>query len=488
VKDGRWLEGDQDPAASELRRALDEARLATADDVTLRRMWGRVADPGPGRRRGPRWLWFAAGMAATAAIAFLLGGWLSARPKLAVRPVVAPPVAIAPAPAPAFDPGAAGTVRTGAGETLRLTLRGGTEARLGSSSVMSLDEEERPTVEGGEVGFKVPHQQPGHAFVVRAGAFRVVVVGTKFGLRVDDGGRVRVAVEEGTVEVWNRTRLARLAAGEQWESPHLAAQESAAAPAPAPARAPSSLHARSAPHARTLALAAAEGPSAKAASNAPGAAGAPTADGAPAPAAGGDAAADARAALAAGDATRALALYRAVAQKGGPAGENAEYEIGKILRDRLGQPASAIAAWRRYRADHPNGILRVEADVSIIEALVHAGEPDAALAEASDFLRRYPNSERRAEIARIAGDLFRSSGDCARAVTAYEVALASPHAAGVAEAASFHRAACLVRLGDPSGADAARAYLRSWPAGRFRDEAAGLAALGRNGAEGRARP
>ena len=81
----------------------------------------------------------------------------------------------------------------------------------------------------------------------------------------------------------------------------------------------------------------------------------------------------ARAALAAGDAPRALEIYKSLAQKPGPVGENAAYEIGRILNEK-GQSAAAVAAWRRYRSDYPNGILRVEADVSIIETLARAGE------------------------------------------------------------------------------------------------------------------
>ena len=91
----------------------------------------------------------------------------------------------------------------------------------------------------------------------------------------------------------------------------------------------------------------------------------------------------ARAALAAGDAPRALEIYRNLAQKTGPVAENAAYEIGKILNER-GQSSAAVAAWRRYRSDYPNGILRVEADVSIIETLARAGETDDALTEATD--------------------------------------------------------------------------------------------------------
>jgi hypothetical protein len=77
-------------------------------------------------------------------------------------------------------------------------------------------------------------------------------------------------------------------------------------------------------------------------------------------------------------------------------------------------------------------------------------------------------------MARVAGDLYRTRGDCRHALAAYQTALSSPHAAGVAEAATFHRAACLTELGDPAAADAARDYLRGWPAGRFRAEAARL--------------
>jgi tetratricopeptide (TPR) repeat protein len=118
-------------------------------------------------------------------------------------------------------------------------------------------------------------------------------------------------------------------------------------------------------------------------------------------------------------------------------------------------------------------VLRVEADVSIIETLAHAGDAGAALAEANDFLRNHPDSERRGEIARVAGDLYRSRGDYKRAVSAYQVALASPHVRDRddAEPSMFHRAECLVRLGDPDGNEAARSYLRKWPNGRFRSEA-----------------
>jgi tetratricopeptide (TPR) repeat protein len=310
---------------------------------------------------------------------------------------------------------------------------------------MRVDRTGRPSVDGGAVAFHVPHQPTGHSYVVLAGPYRVVVLGTKFRLRQDDTHRVFIDVQEGVVEVWDKARLARLSPGETWASP---ATETAGQlygpPAPEPG---------TAAHRRTLALAT------------------------PAKSALGEgeatdeATARAQAALTAGDAGRALGIYRALAQRTGPAAENAAYEVGKILRDRLNQPTGAVAAWRRYRADHPAGVLRVETDVSIIETLVHAGETTSALAEANDFVRNHPDSERRAEIARIAGDLYRTRSDWKRAVAAYQLALSSPLVRDAAEPATFHRAECLVRLGDPSGVEAARAYLRKWPSGRFHAEA-----------------
>ena len=74
-------------------------------------------------------------------------------------------------------------------------------------------------VEGGAVRFKVPHRRPGHPFVVRADRYRVVVLGTRFGVAVASDRRVDVDVDEGVVEVWSSdVRLARLEPGQRWNS------------------------------------------------------------------------------------------------------------------------------------------------------------------------------------------------------------------------------------------------------------------------------
>src|SRR5690242_5546309 len=126
-----------------------------------------------------------------------------------------------------------GSAQTQAAETRRLTLEGGVVAELQHTSKMSI-EESGARVEGGTVRFKVPHRRPGHPFVVRADRFRVVVIGTRFGVGVNGGAsgdrRVDVDVDEGVVEVWNgEARVARLEPGERWNSP----PETASAPPPA---------------------------------------------------------------------------------------------------------------------------------------------------------------------------------------------------------------------------------------------------------------
>ena len=475
----RWPEGP-DEVSAELRRALDEASLRGPDDMTLRRGWSAVAVPVPPARTRSGF-WFAGGVATTAALVLAGSFWLWPHATELASTGHQKPAAKTDS---VLAPGAR-----------RLTLEGGVEAVLGRSSVMRL-EDGAPRIEVGEVRFSVPHRQPGHPFVVRAEGYRVVVVGTRFGINVDgktDGtsyGKVDgkadskkgvdVDVDEGIVEVWDaQRRLARLTPGESWQSPDVAAEVSPEPPAvepapvpsasppsisksPTPAPAPSLRHAGKHPAARTLALAS-PGETAVAGEHAKGPADAPTAE-----------STAARAALASGDTPRALQLFRALAQGTGPSAENASYEIGKVLNEKLGQPANAVAAWRGYRAAYPDGILRVEADVSIIETLARTGDTDEALSEATDFLRRHPDSERRAEIARLAGDLYRARGDCRHALAAYQITLGASRPRDAVEAATFHRAACLVHLGDAGGADAARAYLRAYPSGKFRGEATAL--------------
>lgn len=572
----RWLANPTTPAEAELRQTLDEAAARAADEVALRRVWARLAEmpelvPSPrssrdviqdrfeeSRARRVRWSWIvAASLAgATATLAFMLLETKSQfRGDRAASAVAVPATE-------ASDDGSAGrtqrstlvapaTVRTGFGETLHLSLRGGTQVTVTSESTLVLDKDERPAVSAGEVQFQVPRQGPGQTFAVAAGHYRVVVIGTRFRVRVSQS-HAAVGVDEGVVEIWTDHRIARVPAGGSWVSPGNVRVEANPAPASDPtatwtatatppnasaskvagptaenrarhSREPgetrSSGNKRSllgyrggsgsretlalaAPSTRSSSLSGAaptttpyenrEVPAPRAAPPAPDESLFPTLPTvaplpapAPAPLDVAPLAIQARAARAAGDPRRALGLYRTLAQKGGAAGESAKYEIGQLLRDGMHQPREAISAWRLYRAQHPRGLLRVEADISVIETLVAIGDKVGAVAEATDFMRRYPDSERRAEVARMAGDLLRERGACAEAVAAYDVALGSSHGRrDGSDGAAYHRAICLLRGDQAQGNEALRTYLAAFPSGRFRAEAQRLLKGGGSAAAG----
>jgi outer membrane protein assembly factor BamD (BamD/ComL family) len=111
---------------------------------------------------------------------------------------------------------------------------------------------------------------------------------------------------------------------------------------------------------------------------------------------------EAETALQAGDAAKAVEILSRTAQGTGPAAENAAYELGHITRYNLNRPRQAVALWDKYRNRFPNGLLRTETDLSIVETLSQMGEVQAALAEANTFLARHPNSERRLDVQRLA--------------------------------------------------------------------------------------
>ena len=242
---------------------------------------------------------------------------------------------------------------------------------LDANSVLSWDADRRPSVERGQARFEVPHQAPGARFAVSAGPYVIAVVGTKFRVGVSDD-RVSVEVEQGVVEVWRGARSVRLVAGDSWAGPMRGLAPPAVEHRPSLAGA-SSRHASPADSPASV-------------ENDPT----------------GMELTEARSALKDGRPEDALAMLSHCAKGAGPAAENAAYEMGRVLRDGLRRPRAAIAAWGAYRTRFPDGLLRAEADLSIVETLARVGDNAAALAEAQAFLARYPNSERRDEVAQLA--------------------------------------------------------------------------------------
>jgi ferric-dicitrate binding protein FerR (iron transport regulator) len=398
----KWLEPPRDAVEAALREALDEAAGRSGDEIAHRRVWTRVA--APSLLPPPRKLWLARlGLAAVVGAA-AAGGLLvwPDSPEPAVVAVAPTAPAAAPAPQPALPAPPAivrqplldgpTTIRSDARNRTYLRLWGGTEVDLEPSSAFSLDRKNHPSIDKGRVTLSVPRQKPGHRFTLRAGPYQISVLGTKFQVRVA-GERVGVEVEEGAVEVSRAGRKVLVEAGEAWHSPSGAEpatrvrrvarapeRVAAAEPTPPPPPAPEPLAV--APVASASASAATTGAAA-------------------------DQFRQAQLALANGQNQRALEILEALARGRGPAAENAAYEVGRVLRYHFTRPRQALAAWYRYRARFPQGMLRAETDLSIVDALLVVGDRAGALAEADAFLGRHPESERRAEITRIAQQLRR---------------------------------------------------------------------------------
>jgi hypothetical protein len=436
---GRWLDDAADPGSRALRQALDDAR-SSSDDVTFarQRVWPRVQAPwwdGSGKIVGPRdgrgggWLaplLAGAGVATVVAVAVLVSAGLLRAPEapLAVGPAARPAALpdVVPLPPPAI------ALTTGLNERMRRRLARGVEVELSPrTALMPGDVRVAPEVKVGRVRFSVPHQPPGQRYSVHAGPYRVVVLGTVFDVAIEEAG-VSVEVESGTVEVREAASerlLQRLPAGARWSSGRPDVLDR---PRSQPVRS-MVRPARKAPP-RKLGLAR------------------------PPPEPRPD------------DPRRALARYQTLVDGGGPMADVSLYRIGEIEQHELRDLRRAAATWRRYGERYPQGLLRAEADLWLIEALIGLDEQGGALEAAQAFLQRHRDSERRAEVARVAGDLARLAGDCPSALGFYDLALESRPGREDEDDALFYRADCLGQLGDGRATPTLRAYLGRFPLGR----------------------
>lgn len=402
----KWLEHPQNEAERLLRDGLDQAARRTGDEITHRRGWAKVADaiiePEP-RVSGRLVLASVSVAVAVLAVAGVLAyPYLGSRvsPNLAEHGATQPDPS-APVP-PVTSPESSGqtadqvaleeserapgkVVRTRKGERARVALGGGAVAELAENSAITWDAQHRPSVEQGVATLSVPHQPPGWRFSVTAGPYVVTVVGTKFDVNV--GSRtVGVEVSEGIVEVWRGSRSTRLVAGDAWHGPLHPEETGTASSAGASSTAPAAPSA-----AKNAAPAERPQPAAPSAPLVPNKPVASTSRGLQ----------DAQAALQAGDPNRAADILTQAALGSGPAAENAAYELARITRYNLGRPRQAVVLWDKYRTRFPSGLLRTEADLSIVDTLSQLGDVQAALSEARGFLSRHPNSERRAEVQRL---------------------------------------------------------------------------------------
>jgi hypothetical protein len=311
----------------------------------------------------------------------------------------------------------------------------------------------------GNLELHVLPRAPGHDFVVSAGLYRFNVVGTAFTVS-QTRSRLELMVSEGTVAVWRGTkRLATVGAGAEWS----------ADVSPAASTRPQALRAQAEP-ASAVALAEPlprETPGLAPPPAAPpaGAIAAPPLPSAPAltppPAAPPAASAypDRTAAFAPAAVRRdcgqlaaskrsqeALTCYQEQAAQNGLAGETALYELARLWRDSFGELDRALAAFQAQRARFPSGVLRTEADLSIIELLPRLDRHADALAESEQFLTAHPKAERRGEIHLLRGNIFREVlRDLDHAEREY--ALGAGARGRVGDDNRFMHAVCLEALG-----------------------------------------
>lgn len=268
-------------------------------------------------------------------------------------------------------------------------------------------------------GVVLIHVQKGteRSFELLAGATRVEVVGTIFGVSRQTGGRVAVEVVEGVVRVVDANGERRLAAGERWPAgTALFEASSDLTPLRAPIPVAPALPALPAPEAEATRV-----PAAGSASPAPRPASAPSSSASGVRVAEGNVAADAQRAYAqakslelGGDERAALAAYVVLSARPSEVAEDALFSVLR-LHAASGERAAAQATVVQYRARFPRGRYARDVDVHALNLASAQGDEATLLRECEAFLSRFADDPRAWRF-RLARARERAAhGDCASA-------------------------------------------------------------------------
>ena len=276
-----------------------------------------------------------------------------------------------------------------------IELPGGTRVVVGVASDVALVEDDAHgmvlDLRRGSVLAEVAHRAVTAPFIVRTPRAEVKVVGTVLWVDVAAGGETTVNVTRGIVEVTPRGGApVRVGAGERWPvtSSRVTAPADLALLTPAPSPITSA---------------------------------SPCAGLAP---------------------TAAEECLAHTAREGDPLhAENALYELGWRALKQRGDARAALASWEQQRTRFPAGMLRLEADVSIIEALVKLDERAQARVAIDAFLAAHGDALAAPEVHYLRGSLARRAGDCASAIPDLDAALRAP-AEPWATQARNERSAC----------------------------------------------
>ncbi len=161
-----------------------------------------------------------------------------------------------------------------------------------------------------------------------------------------------------------------------------------------------------------------------------------------------------------------------------PAALHPDIALYDSARRRLAakDPRGAVQAFRAYQHKYPDGSLREEADLGLVEALLADGAWSEAAAEVDRLLAARPELELRDALVLARANARRRQGDCALALRDYE---ALDGAQGeVGEDALYLRSFCAAQRGPDEVAPLLERYRQRYPSGRhLREVEAALRAL-----------
>jgi hypothetical protein len=267
----------------------------------------------------------------------------------------------------------------------------------------------RVELESGAVECAVTKQRAGASFVVDAGGYSFVVVGTE--LSVHSGEHeARLSVHSGTVEVRKGGQtLARVGAGETWRGP----TDKASAD-------------RGESHGGGTAQLEVKRERVKP----------PAAPEKPAQVEG----QDCSALLKNQSFGEAEACFALKAQGTGLSAELGLFELARVRSSALGNTAGAVQALEEHRRRFPTGVLSSQVQLALVRMLVGEKRGREALELLEPLIAR--GGAKLPELLRLRAELHRSRGECDKALPDYEALLAQP---AYADEARRGKNACLAR-------------------------------------------